>query len=87
MLKGERVPLIHSVYGSKTGINQYLEDQLAQYKNDVEALGGMFIVDSCQNRFDNLWLKKQLKHKMVLLITGSKFFRGPPFSGAVIVSP
>lgn len=59
-MKKERVPLIHSVYGSKTGINQLLEDQLAKYKEDVLGLGGFFIVDSCQNRFDNEWLKRQL---------------------------
>lgn len=86
-MKKDRVPLIHSVYGSKTGINQSLEEQMAKYKDDVFDLGGFFIVDSCQNRFDNEWLKKQLLQKTCVLITGSKFFRGPPFSGGVIVSP
>lgn len=43
------------------------------------------MVDACQGRFEIDWLNEQLNQGTIVLITGSKFFRGPPFSGGVLV--
>jgi hypothetical protein len=46
---------------------------------------GLLVADMCQGRFEKERLLEYLSKNVVVLITGSKFFRGPPFSGAVIV--
>lgn len=43
------------------------------------------VVDACQGRFETKMLNDLIDLNAITLITGSKFFRGPPFSGAVIV--
>ena len=43
------------------------------------------VVDACQGRFKREMLNDLDKSNAITLITGSKFYRGPPFSGAVIV--
>ena len=43
------------------------------------------MIDACQGRFDTQWLYYQMGQNALVLITGSKFYRGPPFSGAVLV--
>ena len=42
------------------------------------------VVDACQLRLDPPDLRAHLGMGDILLVTGSKFFTGPPFSGAVI---
>jgi hypothetical protein len=42
-------------------------------------------IDSCQSRTDINRTRNYLKHGYMVMITGSKFEDGPPFSGAVIV--
>lgn len=44
------------------------------------------MADLCQGRFELERLHKYLNKNVVVLITGSKFYRGPPFSGGVLVS-
>lgn len=48
-------------------------------------MGGLYVIDACQGRFEIDWLNDKVDNRSVMLLTGSKFFRGPPFSGAVIV--
>lgn len=48
-------------------------------------MGGFYVVDACQGRFEIDWLHELLHSNAIVLITGSKFFRGPPFSGGVLV--
>jgi len=43
------------------------------------------VVDACQGRFRRETLTTALENGVVVLYTGSKFYRGPPFSGAVFV--
>jgi hypothetical protein len=43
------------------------------------------VVDACQMRLGRLRLKKYLDRGYMVLVTGSKFFTGPPFSGALLV--
>lgn len=42
------------------------------------------IIDACQMRTDRDDLRRHLEKGDILLLTGSKFFTGPPFSGAVV---
>lgn len=43
------------------------------------------VVDACQMRLGRAQLKNYLAHGYFVLVTGSKFFTGPPFSGALLV--
>ncbi|MCE0484859.1 MAG: hypothetical protein LV479_11555 [Methylacidiphilales bacterium] len=43
------------------------------------------VVDACQMRLDLDELREYLKYGFLVIITGSKFFTGPPLSGAVLV--
>uniref|UniRef100_A0A6S8BTQ1 Aminotransferase class V domain-containing protein n=1 Tax=Aureoumbra lagunensis TaxID=44058 RepID=A0A6S8BTQ1_9STRA len=71
--------LAHAVYGGKTG----LRDEIIPSTDKI--LG---IVDACQGRFTNSELEDWLiGAQNIVLITGSKFYRGPPFSGAVLLPP
>jgi hypothetical protein len=45
------------------------------------------VIDACQLRLSRQRLAHYLAHGCIVLITGSKFFTGPPFSGAVLVPP
>ncbi|MFO7786521.1 MAG: pyridoxal-dependent decarboxylase [Halospina sp.] len=42
------------------------------------------VVDACQLRTDREDLRSHLEKGDILLLTGSKFFTGPPFSGAAV---
>ena len=45
------------------------------------------VVDACQFRLERVNLQRYLAHGFAILITGSKFFTGPPFSGALLIPP
>ncbi len=44
------------------------------------------VIDACQMRLTRARLKNLLARNCIVLITGSKFFTGPAFSGALLVS-
>jgi hypothetical protein len=43
------------------------------------------VVDACQMRLGRTRLRKYLERGYLVIVTGSKFFTGPPFSGALLV--
>ncbi len=43
------------------------------------------VVDACQMRLGRARIKEYLHRGYIVLLTGSKFFTGPPFSGALLV--
>jgi hypothetical protein len=43
------------------------------------------VVDACQMRLGRPRLRKYLDRGYLVIVTGSKFFTGPPFSGALLV--
>ena len=45
------------------------------------------VVDACQMRLSRKQLEQYLSHGYLVMITGSKFFTGPAFSGALLVPP
>eukprot|EP00277_Geminigera_cryophila_P001574 CAMPEP_0179416164 /NCGR_PEP_ID=MMETSP0799-20121207/6642_1 /TAXON_ID=46947 /ORGANISM="Geminigera cryophila, Strain CCMP2564" /LENGTH=489 /DNA_ID=CAMNT_0021188997 /DNA_START=57 /DNA_END=1526 /DNA_ORIENTATION=+ len=77
------VPIVHCVQGSKTGIFEPYPD--TNFGKMVSTRDAFVVVDACQGRFKEEWLDEYLRKQAIVLITGSKFYRGPPFSGAVLV--
>jgi hypothetical protein len=45
------------------------------------------VVDACQARLDPIRVRAYLEAGWIVLLTGSKFFTGPPFTGAVLIPP
>lgn len=83
--EGYRV-LLHVMDASKTGIggpSPSLANQLAdRFGEEV-----LIAVDACQARLSAGKCQAYLRSGLIVMITGSKFIGGPPFSGAVLVPP
>lgn len=78
--------LVHLVHGSKTGLvlpaRQDCEALSREYGDDV-----LFVVDACQARITGRAVRRYLDAGMIVLLTGSKFMGGPPFSGFALLPP
>lgn len=77
-------PIVHIVHRSKTGIicpsinaSRHL---MQRYPDEVE-----WVVDACQGRISIRSINEYLAFGASVLLTGSKFFSGPPFSGALLI--
>lgn len=79
-------PLIHSIHRTKTGLiilsPPALDRLLKKYGATIDVL-----VDACQGRISIRLVNAYLQAGAAVLLTGSKFYSGPPFSGALILSP
>lgn len=76
--------LLHAIAGSKTGMHQppsVVADSLAT-SEDV-----LVCVDACQMRVTPEYIRSQLSKGYIVLLTGSKFYGGPPFAGACLLPP
>ncbi len=69
------IMILHTVLGSKTGICEP-----GRSGGDV-----ISVVDACQGRLDLKDIRNHVINTEFALFTGSKFFRAPPFCGAVFV--
>lgn len=80
---GQRV-ILHGLDLSKTGL---LAPSLAFLRQLRAGFGAQFdiVVDACQTRLSAGSIQAYLALDAVVLITGSKFFTGPPFAGAALV--
>ncbi|EGZ23796.1 hypothetical protein PHYSODRAFT_478468 [Phytophthora sojae] len=82
--RGGDVVLLHVVVGAKTGYacpSMPVVDALAaQYPNRL-----LVVVDACQMRVDRSLYREWAAKGYVVLTTGSKFFGGSPFCGAVLM--
>lgn len=78
--------LAHVVHGSKTGLIlpalAELDALACAHRDDVT-----FVVDACQARIGDDRLRAYLDRGAIVLMTGSKFMGGPPFSGFALVPP
>lgn len=76
------VAILHAVCGSKTGI---VYPSMATLRIAKEKFQDriILVVDACQLRCHLSQVQEYLAFGAVVLFTGSKFFGGPPFSGAV----
>jgi hypothetical protein len=81
--QGRRV-ILHALDLSKTGLLAPAPAFLARLRAEH---GPRFdiVVDACQTRLSAESLRAYLALDAVVLVTGSKFFTGPPFSGAAIL--
>ncbi|WP_129662630.1 hypothetical protein [Phytoactinopolyspora endophytica] len=76
--------LVHVVEGSKTGIRLPRRETVLRWR---ERYGDRLdvAVDAAQMRIDQHTAVQHLRDGNMVIVTGSKFFGGPPFSGAVIM--
>lgn len=72
--------IINLVYGSKSGI----EDNLGLI-DSIKADNIIWNTDICQFRHSNEIINMLIRKKVTVMITGSKFYQSPPFSGAMLV--
>lgn len=83
-LANDQFPLLHVVHGSKTGlILPHLDDIDALIARYGDGIG--FVVDACQARITSAAIAAYLTRGAVVLLTGSKFMGGAPFSGFALV--
>jgi hypothetical protein len=80
---GRRV-ILHGLDLSKTGLlaprPAFLAQLRATYGQDFD-----IVLDACQARLSPASIRRYLALDAVVLITGSKFFTGPPFAGAALL--
>jgi hypothetical protein len=69
-----------SKFGWRAPSDACLDAIAARWPDEVQ-----IVVDACQMRLGRLRLRKYLERGYMVLVTGSKFFSGPPFSGALLV--
>jgi hypothetical protein len=69
-----------SKLGWRAPSDQCLDEIAARWPDRVQV-----VVDACQMRLGRPRLKQYLDRGYLVLVTGSKFFTGPPFSGALLV--
>jgi hypothetical protein len=78
--RGRRV-LLHLMDQSKTGLVSTADvDRLGVPRESFDV-----VVDACQARLGAAAVRRYLQQGFMVLVTGSKFFTGPPFSGALLL--
>ncbi len=82
--KTGRHVVIHAIDQSKLGY-QSPSPELIEKINTIENLSLQIIVDGAQLRLDVKDINNYLNKGYILMVTGSKYFTGPPYSGALIV--
>ena len=81
--EADAIVLLHIVAHSKTGVHApslACVERLRKISNDV-----VVVVDAAQGRFSRRGLREVLQNDYLVMFTGSKFYGGPPFSGALLV--
>lgn len=77
-------PVLHIMDQSKLGYSAPSHDYLAR----IDAAYGdrvLKMVDNSQLRMDQENIRSYIRRNYLMTITGSKYFTGPPFSGALII--
>jgi len=82
-LEGANV-LLHVVTHSKTGVYAPSFDKAAELRDEFGEQVTV-ILDAAQGRLSRRSIKAALELSYLVLITGSKFYGGPAFSGALLV--
>src|SRR5262249_21329550 len=81
--EADAIALLHIVAHSKTGVHApslVCSERLRKISDDMAV-----VVDAAQGRFSRRGLRDVLKNEYLVMITGSKFYGGPPFAGALLV--
>ena len=76
--------LLHVLEGSKTGIRLPHADAVDHWQRR-EGNRLDVVIDAAQMRIDQDTVVSHLANARMVFVTGSKFFGGPPFSGALLV--
>lgn len=80
---GARV-IVHIVSHSKTGLHaprlDTMYELVSRYGNRIVPL-----IDAAQGRFSRRGLRDHIARGFMVILTGSKFYGGPPFSGCLLV--
>ena len=82
--KTGRHVVLHAIDQSKLGY-QSPSPELIEKINTIENLSLQIIVDGAQLRLDVKDINNYLDKGYILMVTGSKYFTGPPYAGALIV--
>ena len=82
--KTGRHVVLHAIDQSKLGY-QSPSPELIEKINTIENLSLQIIVDGAQLRLDIKDINNYLNKGYILMVTGSKYFTGPPYAGALIV--
>jgi hypothetical protein len=69
-----------SKFGWRAPSDQCLDEISRRWPGSVQ-----IVVDACQMRLGRARLRKYLDRGYIVIVTGSKYFTGPPFSGALLV--
>lgn len=79
-----RTVLLHRLDLSKTGL---LAPSMGCLETLQARLGGKLevVIDACQARLDHRRVQDYIVRGWMVMITGSKFFTGPPFCGALLL--
>lgn len=80
---GKRI-VLHIMDQSKLGY-QSPSEEMMQSLDTLENLSIQVIVDAAQLRLDPTDIQNYLNKGYIVSITGSKYFTGPPYSGALIL--
>jgi hypothetical protein len=76
--------ILHTMDQSKLGY-QSPSDKLIQKLDTLKNLSMQIIVDAAQLRLDPKDIQNYLQKGYIVSITGSKYFTGPPYSGALLL--
>jgi hypothetical protein len=79
----DNVVVLHVVCGSKTGL-VYPSLKTVDMLNEEFKDRLVVVVDACQLRCQLTAVVQYTERGYITLVTGSKFYTGPPFSGAVV---
>ena len=75
---------LHLFDVSKTGLLAPQEDSVRAIQRDWPGMVDV-VVDACQARLTAARVRHYVEVGWIVLVTGSKFFTGPPFAGAMLV--
>lgn len=77
-------PIIHGVHGSKTGLVLPSAADIATLRS-AHGDNITVVIDACQARIEAEEIRRYLALDCIVMITGSKFMGGPPFSGMALI--
>jgi len=76
--------VVHAMNHSKLGYSGPSKALLIELKKTFGSKV-CIVVDACQMRLDREDIVEYLEYQMIVIITGSKYFTGPPFCGAILI--
>ncbi|PIE49102.1 MAG: hypothetical protein CSA39_04340 [Flavobacteriales bacterium] len=76
--------VLHVIDQSKLGYKAPSYEVVHKIKN-IRGLNVQIVIDGSQLRFDSEDISHYLKNNYIITITGSKYFTGPPYSGALLI--